>query len=372
MSRVVILVIDSGGVGALPDASGYGDAPAANTLGNTARAIGGLHLPTLQRWGLGNLTALEGVPAAPTPAARVARLAEQSRGKDTITGHWEMAGIVTEVPFPTYPDGFPPEVIEAFAAIVGKVPLGNKPASGTEIIAELGAEHLATGRPILYTSADSVFQVAAHEGIVPLATLYDWCERARAMLVAPHAVNRVIARPFVGEPGAFVRTANRRDYAIEPPASVLDELAARGIAVHAVGKIGDIYCEHGIATTVRVTDNRDAMEKTFGLLEATEHGLIFTNLNDFDSKYGHRRNVRGYAGALGELDALLPRLESMLAPDDHLLVTADHGCDPTAPGSDHTREYVPFLHRSAAPGADLGIVEGLFTVGRTARAALLS
>jgi phosphopentomutase len=363
--RFVTVVLDSGGVGALPDFAAYGDANGANTIGNVARRVGGLRLPNFERFGLGHLTDIQGVSPVPAPCARVARLRERSRGKDTITGHWEMAGIVTAVPFPTYPDGFPPDVIERFTRIAGKAPLGNVPASGTEIIEQFGAEHLATGRPILYTSADSVFQVAAHEQVVPLPTLYDWCERAREMLVDPNNVNRVIARPFLGEPGAFTRTPNRRDYAIEPPPSVLDTLAGAGVGVHAVGKICDIYCGHGIASSVRVTDNRDAMEKTFDLLRRIDHGFIFTNLNDFDSKYGHRRNVRGYAGALESLDALLPAFESLLRPGDQVIFTADHGCDPTAPGSDHTREFVPFVHLSPAPGAVVGELEGLDQVGRT-------
>lgn len=369
MTRTVTIVLDSGGVGALPDAGVYGDAPDANTLGNVARRVGGLHLPNFERLGLGSLTEIAGVTPAASPLARVARLRERSKGKDTITGHWEMAGIITDVPFPTYPNGFPSEVVDEFTRITGKAPLGNKTASGTEIIEELGAEHMATGRPILYTSADSVFQVAAHEAIVPLPVLYDWCERAREMLTGPHAVNRVIARPFVGEPGAFARTPNRRDYAIEPPASILDQLANKGVPIHAVGKICDIYCGHGIASSVRVTDNQDAMQKAFDLLERIEQGFIFVNLNDFDSKYGHRRNVRGYAEALEALDALIPRLESLLRPQDEVIFTADHGCDPTAPGSDHTREFVPFVHLSARPGQELGIIEGMDYVGKTVAAA---
>ena len=369
MTRFVTIVLDSGGVGALADADQYGDAPGANTLGNVARRLGGLHLPNFEQLGLGCLTDIAGVPAVAVPQARVARLRERSKGKDTITGHWEMAGIITEVPFPTYPDGFPQEVVDEFTAIVGKPPLGNKPASGTEIIEELGAEHMASGRPILYTSADSVFQVATHEEIVPIEQLYDWCERARAMLVPPHGVNRVIARPFLGQPGAFVRTANRRDYAIEPPPSILDQLAGKGVPIHAVGKICDIYCGHGIETSVRVADNRDAMERAFDLLERVDQGFIFVNLNDFDSKYGHRRNVRGYGDALEALDSLIPRLRSLLRPDDEVIFTADHGCDPTAPGSDNTREYVPFVHLSAKPGAQLGIIEGMDNVGRTVAAA---
>lgn len=369
MPRFITLVIDSGGVGALSDSEAYLDAPGANTIGNVARRVGGLQLPAFQRWGLGNLTEIAGVPPAEAPRARVAKLREKSKGKDTITGHWEMAGIITDVPFPTYPHGFPQELIDEFTRITGKPPLGNKAASGTEIIDELGEEHMKTGRPILYTSADSVFQIAAHEAVVPLEVLYDWSERTRAMLVPPHAVNRVIARPFIGDPGHFSRTPNRRDYAIEPPPSVLDELASKGVGVHAVGKICDIYCGHGIQSSVRVADNRDAMEKTFDLLERVDHGFIFVNLNDFDSKYGHRRNVRGYAQALEALDTLLPRLESLMRPGDEIVVTADHGCDPTAPGSDHTREFVPFVHLSARAGADLGILEGLDTVGKTVAAA---
>jgi phosphopentomutase len=371
MKRVVAIVIDSGGVGALPDAAAYGDEPRSNTIGNVARALGSLRLPNLERLGLGLLTRIAGVERVEHPHARVARLRERSRGKDTITGHWEMMGIVTEDPFPTYPDGFPGDLIEAFARITGKPPLGNKPASGTEIIEELGEMHLQSGRPILYTSADSVFQIAAHEGVVPLETLYAWSERAREMLRAPHAVNRVIARPFVGKPGAFERTPNRRDYAIEPPPNLLDELRSGDIAVHAVGKIGDIYCGRAISTSVRVVDNRDAVEKTCALLENVEHGFIFANLNDFDSKYGHRRDVRGYGHALEELDEMLPRIQSRLRSGDEMILTADHGCDPTAPGSDHTREFVPFLHLGPEPGSALGDVDGLDYVGQSVKRALM-
>jgi phosphopentomutase len=261
--------------------------------------------------------------------------------------------------------------VDAFASIVGKRPLGNRPASGTEIIEELGAQHIESGRPIVYTSADSVFQIAAHEDVVPLATLYEWSRRAREILQAPHNVNRVIARPFAGKPGAFQRTPNRRDYAIEPPPNLLDELGNASVEVHAVGKICDIFCARAITSSVRVADNREAMERTFELLEAVGRGFIFTNLNDFDSKYGHRRDVRGYARALEELDAMLPELESRLRPGDEMILTADHGCDPTAPGSDHTREYVPFLHVGRGDGALLGDVEGLDAVGKAVKQALL-
>ncbi len=370
MKRVVAIVIDSGGVGAIADAAEFGDAPGANTIGNTARSVGSLWLPNFERLGLGLLTPIPGVKAVSRPRAEVARLRERSRGKDTITGHWEMMGILTSVPFPTYPDGFPLEVVEAFSSIVGKPPLGNRTASGTQIIEELGEAHIESGRPILYTSADSVFQIAAHEQIVPLATLYEWSRRAREMLQPPHNVNRVIARPFEGEPGAFRRTPNRRDYAIEPPPNLLDELKTRHVDVHAVGKISDIFCGRGVSSSVRIADNRDAMERTFDLLEQIDRGFVFTNLNDFDSKYGHRRDVRGYARALEELDAMLPRLEASLRSGDEVILTADHGCDPTAPGTDHTREYVPFIHLAATPGCRLGEIEGLDLVGRTVMRAL--
>jgi phosphopentomutase len=362
MPRCIVIVLDSGGVGALPDFTDYGDAAGADTIGNTSRRVGGVNLPNFQRLGLGNLTTVTGVAAASLPEAFAAKLRESSRGKDTITGHWEMAGIHTEVPFPTYPDGFPPDVIAAFAAICGREPLGNVPASGTEIIELLGREHLETGRPILYTSADSVFQVAAHEEVVPLSVLYDWCERARLMLVPPHNVNRVIARPFIGSPGAFVRTPNRRDFAIDPPENLLDALARSGVEVHAVGKICDIYSGRGVTTSSRVVDNEDAMERAFELLRSRDNGFIFVNLNDFDSKYGHRRDVRGYAAALERLDRHIPTLEALLRPGDLAAFTADHGCDPTAPGSDHTREYVPYLELGLRRG-DGGAIDGLDLVG---------
>jgi len=370
MPRVLAFVLDSAGVGALPDASAYGDAPAANTIGNVAERLGGLVLPNFERLGLGRITNVRGLTAVPNPLAAVGRLRERSSGKDTITGHWEMAGIITEIPFPTYPEGFPQEVVDQFTAICGVAPLGNVPASGTEIIAELGEEHQRTGRPILYTSADSVFQVAAHEETVPLEVLYDWCERARAMLRPPHEVNRVIARPFVGNPEKYQRTPNRRDYAVSPPPTVLDRLAGRGIPVHAVGKICDIYCGHGIASSVRVVDNTDAVMRALDLADATDHGFIFVNLNDFDTKFGHRRDIRGYGDALARLDALVPQIMARIRPGDALLFTADHGCDPTAPGSDHTREFVPFIEYGVAQGGDVGTIEGLGRIGERVEAVL--
>jgi phosphopentomutase len=370
MPRILTFVMDSAGVGALPDAMAYHDGPNANTIGNVAERLGGLRLPNFERLGLGHITAVRGVSAANPPAAAVGRLRERSKGKDTITGHWEMTGVITEVPFPTYPDGFPPEVIERFTAIAGKPPLGNVPASGTEIIAELGEEHQRTGRPILYTSADSVFQVAAHEETVPLSTLYDWCERARAMLRPPHEVNRVIARPFVGSPGSYARTPNRRDYAIPPPPTVLDRLERSGVPVHAVGKICDIYSGHGITSSVRVADNGEAVDRALALADATDHGLVFVNLNDFDTKFGHRRDVRGYGDALARLDARIPELIERIRPGDVLMFTADHGCDPTQPGTDHTREFVPYIEFGNGAAGELGIVDGLGYVGERIEAIL--
>jgi phosphopentomutase len=370
MPRILAFVMDSAGVGALPDANAYHDGSNANTIGNVAARLGGLHLPNFERLGLGGVTAVRGLDPLALPLAAVGRLRERSKGKDTITGHWEMVGVVTEVPFPTYPDGFPPEVIEAFTAIVGQPPLGNVTASGTEIIAELGEEHQRTGRPIVYTSADSVFQVAAHEATVPLPTLYDWCERARAMLVPPHEVNRVIARPFIGSPGSYARTPNRRDFAIPPPPTVLDRLESAGVPVHAVGKICDIYSGHGITSSVRVADNGEAIDRALELADATDHGLVFVNLNDFDTKYGHRRDVRGYGEALARLDARLPEILARIRPGDGLMFTADHGCDPTQPGTDHTREYVPYLEFGSAAGGALGTIDGLGYVGERIEAIL--
>lgn len=369
MPRCVVIVLDSGGIGALPDADRFGDAPGADTIGNVSRAVGGLALPNFARLGLGRLTPIRGVEPNPEPAAFVARLAERSKGKDTITGHWEMAGILTSVPFPTFPEGFPPDVTAGFAKICGVAPLGNTRASGTEILSRLGAEHVATGRPILYTSADSVFQVAAHEHVVPLERLYDWCERAREMLVPPCEVNRVIARPFVGEPGAFARTPNRRDYAIAAPPNLLDRFATAHVPVHAVGKICDIFGGRSIASSVRTVDDDDAMARTLALLSDLPSGFVFVNLNDFDTKFGHRRDARGYAGALERLDRHVPALEAALRPGDLAIFTADHGCDPTAPGSDHTREYAPYLELGARRGVGTA-VSGLSYVGERAWEAL--
>ncbi|HLJ84915.1 MAG TPA: phosphopentomutase [Candidatus Eremiobacteraceae bacterium] len=364
-ARAVVLVIDSGGVGAAPDVLAFGDSPNANTIGNTAKAAGGLALPTLEALGLGCITKIPGVDPVAQPSATVARLLEASAGKDTITGHWEMMGIVIRHAFPTYPNGFPADVIERFEAIAGAKVLGNVAASGTEIIERLGREHMNTGRPIVYTSADSVFQIAAHEDIVPLETLWSWCEQARAMLVPPNRVNRVIARPFRGAPGSFERTPNRRDYAVAPPRpSILDALERAGVPTCGLGKIQDIFCCQGIAAASRTADNAEGIARTLDWLDHGPGGLCFTNLNDFDSKYGHRRDADGYAKALIALDRALPQLLNRLHVGDRLLITADHGCDPTASGTDHTREFTPLVdYRPGVAGRVLGELNSFSQVG---------
>jgi phosphopentomutase len=351
--KVAVIVCDSLGVGEAPDAGDYGD-QGADTVGHTAAALGGLTLPTLGDWGLGRLTAIAGVPPVDPGAAVVARMAERSAGKDTTTGHWEMMGVVLEKPFPTYPDGFPSEVIEAFVAAVGRQVLGNRPASGTEIIAELGAEHLASGKPIVYTSADSVFQIATHKRVVPLRQLYAWCEVARELLTGEHAVGRVIARPFDGEPGSFARTKERRDYALPPPGrTVLEALQKAGVRTLGVGKIEDIFSRQGLDGSDHTGDNATSLDATVRFLRAAdEPTLVFANLVDFDMVYGHRRDTEGYGRCLEELDRRLPEVVAELDAGDWLFLTADHGCDPTAPGTDHTREYAPMV--AFSPGGTAG------------------
>lgn len=360
-----MLVIDSGGVGAAPDFANFGDAPGANTIGHAAQSAGGLALANFERLGLGCIAEIPGVARVVNPLAGVGRLREISNGKDTITGHWEMMGIVVRHAFPTYPNGFPAEIVEKFEAIAGAKVLGNKAASGTEIIEELGPLHMSTGRPILYTSADSVFQVAAHEDVVPLETLWSWCEKARVILAPPHRVNRVIARPFIGESGNFVRTAGRRDYAVAPPRpSVLDVLERAGVPTCGLGKIQDIYCCQGIAAGSRTADNNEGIARTLAWLDRDAGGFCFTNLNDFDSKYGHRRDPHGYAKALVALDLAMPEILNRLRPGDRLLVTADHGCDPTARGTDHTREFAPLIdYRPGIRGTELGELDSFCQVG---------
>lgn len=364
-ARAIVLVIDGGGVGASEDAARYGDSAQANSLANALKAAGGVQLPTLARLGLGRITQIQGMPPDAQPLAACGKLRERSNGKDSVTGHWEMMGITIQHAFPTYPHGFPAELIERFESLIGRKVLGNEVASGTEIIERLGPEHMRTGQPIVYTSADSVFQVAAHEDIVPPGLLWEWCETARAMLVPPHRVNRVIARPFVGRPGAFVRTAGRRDYAVRPPSpSLLEHLSKAGVATLGLGKIQDIYSCQGIAAGSRTADNAEGMAKTLEWLRRDASGFCFTNLNDFDSKYGHRRDALGYAKALVALDGKLTDLLNELREGDRLILTADHGCDPTAAGTDHTREFAPLIdYRPGVAGAVLGALDSFSQVG---------
>lgn len=349
MTRVVLVVLDGVGVGALPDAADYGD-EGSDTLGNLSRVVG-LRLPFLERLGLGNITPMVGVPPVDDPLALTGRLATISAGKDTTVGHWEHMGLVTARPFPTYPDGFPGEVLDPFRERIGRGVLGNKPASGTVIIEELGAEHLATGRPIVYTSADGVFQLAAHVHVVPLEMLYEWCEIARGILQGPHGVARVIARPFTGTPGSFSRTKDRRDFSLPPPGTTyLDLLSKAGVPVVAIGKVGEVFVGRGFSESLKVGSNAENLALILELLEhrcdraAFDEGLLFTNLVDFDMVWGHRNDVDGFAAGLQAVDSALPGIIAALEPGDVLLVTADHGVDPTTPSTDHSREYVPLLY----------------------------
>ncbi len=342
--RVIWIVLDSVGIGALPDAKEYGD-EGSNTLVNTARAVGGLNLPNLQKLGLGNLDDIEGVPPVKEAKGVYGTMKEKSKGKDSTTGHWEMAGLITNKPFPTYPNGFPEEIIKEFEKRTGRRVIGNKPASGTVIIKELGKEHESTGALIVYTSADSVFQIAAHENVVPVKELYRYCEIAREILKGEHGVARVIARPFIGKWPNYTRTANRRDFSIKPPEpTVLNLLVKSGYSVYAVGKIYDLFGGSGITESVHTENNMDGVDKTIKWMkEKKESCLIFTNLVDYDMRYGHRNDYVGYAKALEEFDERLPEIEDEMDDRDILILTADHGCDPTTPSTDHSRERVPLL-----------------------------
>jgi phosphopentomutase len=342
LKRAIIVVADGVGCGGAPDAGDYGDA-GADTLGNLARTVGGLALPNLQALGLGNLTAIAGVREAAAPRAAWGVMREASAGKDTITGHWEMAGLVTTTAMATFPNGFPREITAPLRTAAGRGLLGNKPASGTAIIDELGAQHVASGDLILYTSADSVLQIAAHEEVVPLPELYRICEAARE-IADRHQIGRVIARPFVGTPGAFKRTYNRRDFSLVPPApTLLDHIRNAGQSVVGVGKISDIFAGRGLTFSIHSEGNSDGMHLTLEALATLDRGLLFVNLVDFDMLYGHRNDAAGFARALAEMDRWLPELEAALRPDDAVFITADHGNDPTTPGTDHTREQVPLL-----------------------------
>jgi phosphopentomutase len=369
--RVVVVVLDSAGIGELPDAASYGDVGAA-TLQHTAQAVGGLTVPHLEALGLGNIAPIAGVAAVPAPQGYVGKMAEVSLGKDTTTGHWELMGLIIKNAFRTFPFGFPAELIEKFVAATGHGVLGNKTASGTAIIDELGAEHLATGKWILYTSADSVFQLAAHEEKIPLAELYKACETARE-LANPWRIGRVIARPFVGKPGSFFRTPHRHDYSMLPTGpTVLTALESAGIPVVGIGKIHDIYAGVGVSRSYSMRDNADGLARSLALVSELKYGLLMVNLVDFDMQFGHRRDASGYARALQEFDQALPRIMAALEQEDLLVLTADHGCDPTFTAhTDHTREYVPLVvwSPSLRTGGSLGIRACFADVGATVAAA---
>ncbi len=366
--RVIWIVLDSVGIGELPDAADYGDV-GRNTLGHIAESRP-LALPNLVRLGLANLAPLAHLKAAASPIGAYGKGATHSPGKDTTTGHWEMAGVWLDQAFPTYPHGFPRELIAEFEKQIGRGTLGNKPASGTEIIKELGEEHVQTGKPIVYTSGDSVFQIAAHEEVIPIAELYRMCEIARKLLDGPNRVGRVIARPFAGAAGHFKRTTRRHDYAVDPPKPMLlDVLAERGVPVFGIGKIHDIYNGRGVEKYVTTTGNADGMAKIADALQERKTGLIFCNLVDFDMLYGHRKDVEGFAESLEEFDRMLGPFLALLRATDLLLITADHGCDPDPrwPTTDHSREYVPILAYSpgSGEGVDLGVRATLADMGQT-------
>jgi phosphopentomutase len=364
--RVVLVVLDGAGIGAMPDAGEWGDA-GSDTFGHIleSRAV---QLPNLQRYGLGNIRPLLHLPPLDNPVGSYGRCALRSNGKDTTTGHWEIAGIILKQAFPTYPNGFPAAVIDRFVRETD-VPgiLGNIPASGTEIIKQLGEEHVKTHKPIVYTSADSVFQIAAHEEVIPLDRLYEICEIARGILEGEHRVGRVIARPFLGQPGAFYRTENRHDYAVPPPReNLLPALADEGLDVVCIGKIASIYDSMGVTKDLTAKNNEQSIDQTINALHEDSRGLIFSNLVDFDMLYGHRRDTEGYARALEHFDTRLPEIEAAMREGDLMMITADHGNDPTFPGSDHTREYAPLLcYGKRARPIDLGTRSSLADIGQT-------
>lgn len=369
--RIFLVIMDGVGVGALPDAAQYGDED-ANSLLHCSEEAGGLPLPNLDRLGLGRIAERKGSAVEPRPLARFGVMQKASAGKDTLTGHWEMMGLVVSEPFPTFPDGIPLEILGAFAEKTGWEPLGGCPASGTEIIEELGQQHLASGRPIVYTSADSVFQIACHLDRFSLEALYGMCEAAREV-VDPYRIARVIARPFAGRPGRFRRTPDRRDFALPPPGrTLLDVLQDRNIPVLGIGKIRDIFAGRGVPRSLPSADNRQGLRSLQEAIEQDSEGLVFINLNDFDTVHGHRRNARGYAGALCELDEALPGLLAGMKNGDILVLTADHGCDPTYRGSDHTREFVPLLvySKDCRNGSSLGIRSSFADVAATVAEAL--
>ncbi|MGH2817107.1 MAG: phosphopentomutase [Actinomycetota bacterium] len=353
---VALIVLDSVGIGGAPDAADFGDEGSA-TLPHVAEAMGGISLPNMASLGLGNIVRIEGVAAAPEPSGAFGAMVERSPGKDTTTGHWEISGIVLDRPFPTYPNGFPEDVVEAFEAEIGSGTLGNVAASGTEIIERLGAEHMRSGKPIVYTSADSVFQIAAHVDVIPLERLYEMCRIAREILRGEHEVGRVIARPFRGEAGSFRRTTDRHDFSVTPPqASILDELSGAGLEVRGVGKISDIFAGRGVTSSRPTVSNEEGIEAVIEELKTIDRGLVFANLVDFDSSFGHRNDPQGYGAALEAFDARLPDILGSLDEGDVLIITADHGNDPTTPSTDHSRERVPVV--VAGPPLRSGVALG--------------
>ncbi|WP_411953369.1 phosphopentomutase [Alkalibacillus sp. S2W] len=367
-NRVFLIVMDSVGIGEAPDAKHFNDV-GADTLGHTAQHMGGLNMPNMERLGLGNIREVEGVQAADQPEAHHTRMVEASAGKDTMTGHWEIMGLRIDQPFRVFPDGFPDELVKRLEEKTGRKVIGNKPASGTEIIKELGPEHVETGALIVYTSADSVLQIAAHEEVIPVEELHEICEFAREITKdEPYMIGRIIARPFVGEPGSFERTSNRHDYALKPfGRTVMNFLEDDGYDVVALGKISDIYDEEGVTEAIRTDDNSDGMDKLVASMDKDFNGLNFLNLVDFDAKYGHRRDPQGYGEALEEFDRRLPEVLDKLKEDDLLLITADHGNDPIHHGTDHTREYVPLVayHKGISAGQALSERQTFADIGAT-------
>lgn len=367
IERVIWIILDSVGMGELPDAKEYGD-EGSNTLGNISKVVGGLRLPNMESLGLGNIEGMEGIIPVESPKGAYGRLGVVSKGKDTTIGHWEMVGIYSPIAFPTYPNGFGHGIIDEFERRIGRKIIGNKAASGTEIIKELGEEHLKTGSPIVYTSADSVFQIAAHEEVIPIGEQYRICRIARELLVGKNAVARVIARPFKGEVGNFQRTENRKDFSLAPPEdTILDRLQAKNLDVIGVGKIEDIFAGKGITHAVHTKDNMDGVDKTIEFIKKSNRGLIFTNLVEFDSKWGHRNDYIGYAEGLKDFDARLPEIIEAMGDRDILIINADHGCDPTTPSTDHSREYSPLLVYGKSLKADINLKtrKSLGDIGQT-------
>lgn len=364
--RMILVVMDAAGIGEMPDAARWGDA-GSHTLGHVLAATG-VYLPNFHRLGLGNIVPLAGHPPVPAPQGCYGRAAIASEGKDTTVGHWEMAGILTETPFPVYPHGFPPEIMQEFERVTGRPALGNYPASGTAIIEQLGDEHRRTGRPIVYTSADSVFQIAAHEGVVPVEELYRWCELARRILQGPHRVARVIARPFEGEPGQYRRTGRRKDFAVPPPEpNLLSRLEAAETGCTTIGKIASIFCWQHTGREIHTGGNTEGIGATLDAIRSGADPFVMVNLVDFDMLYGHRNDPAGFSRALAELDRALPAWQQALGDEDCLILTADHGCDPVTASTDHSREYVPVLtwSRSGSHGRNLGIRTSLADLGQT-------